>query len=239
MIRLVLLAMVCCSCGGSSEVWLDGYERGATITKRVGEFFSLKVKTSGGGGSGGTSIPFFGMSIKDSDGNEIDHALMRWGFSSFAIRAGGAELHFEELFLAKDLPKEAKLKVSWYAGGASYNIKSTPGPYMFSAPPEFISLESMPVQLQWRLSYNTELQTGDVITWNLCGRMLGGMCNQRYNEAQHTVRSTTSTVLINVGEEEDITDYTTEDICIFFAKITRAGKDISVNAAPTRSSTDC
>ena len=75
MIRLVLLAMVCCSCDRSSEVWLDGYERGATITKRVGEFFSFGVEKKV---STGTQLYQTRIFIMDSDGNEIDYAIMSW-----------------------------------------------------------------------------------------------------------------------------------------------------------------
>ena len=231
MIRLVLLAMVCCSCGGSNEVWLDGYERGATITKRVGEFFSLKVKMTEGIGKG-TWTPEWGLRITDSDGNNINHALMSWHGPRVVAKTGRRDVNFTELFLAKDLPAGAKLRVV----SASYNIKSTPGPYMFSAPPEFISLESMPVQLQWRLSYNTELQAGDIITWQLFSDFY-----TISNTAQYTVSEATKTVHIGVDPEPPPQAHDKEEIScrIFVAKITRAGKHVSVNAAPTRSSTDC
>ena len=102
--------------------------------------------------------------------------------------------------------------VEGFGASTSYHIKSTPGPYMFSAPPEFISLESMPVQLQWRLSYNTELQAGDTITWHIF-RAFGtppysylsfeGGPSSYYGEESvpHTVSEATKTVHIGVDPE--------------------------------------
>lgn len=219
--KVILWAMVCWSCNSEFKVSLDGYESGATITQKVGEFFSLKVNTEG---DTGTWVPELRIMITDGDDDAIGYALMSWGRSGRYVEYVDNDI--TGLFLTKDLPTDAQLKIEWAGASEFYDIKSTPGRYMFSTPPEFITRESQPVQLQWNLSYNAKLQAGDHITWYVVSDH-GGVSNLK----EHTLDAATNKVRIIV-EEEDTTHQEDEESChIFAAKITRAGENVAVNAA--------